>query len=106
MHVDYDVMDRARQTGHNPGKDYQADPVADSSLGDLLSHPHDERGPCRQGNHHHETKVPTWRFHDLRPRASGLLEGDGSHESLEHRQHHGQVARILGYLPAAQLPFF
>ena len=96
----------ARQADDDAGEDQQRHAVADAALGDLLAQPHDEgaAGGQRQHGHQDETEA---RVGDER-RAAGDVERsqrDGDAQRLHGAQHHGQIARPLGDLLAAQFAF-
>ena len=50
--------DRRRDARHDAGEDDERDAVADAALGDLLAHPHDERGAGGEGDHGEEPEAP------------------------------------------------
>ena len=89
---------------HDACEDDQRDAVADAPLGDLLAEPHDEGGPCGQGQHRQQAEPPAGVGHqESAARRGGLLQEEGDPEALDHRQHDGAVARVLGDLAAPEL---
>ena len=55
---------RAGKLRDNARKDHERDAGADTPFGDLLTQPHEKRGPGRQGDHRHEPKRPTRGQHE------------------------------------------
>ncbi len=94
--------DRGRQLRHDTRQDDQRNAVADAARGDLLTEPHQEHRSAgeRDGRGHQEEDAGT------RNHAAGALQADTDAVSLERRQHHGEIPRVLVHDLAALLAFF
>ena len=70
-----------------PAKDDQRDPVSDSTFRDLLTQPHHEHTPRREGDHRHQSETPTWVWYQGgSTRSARALQEDGDTQRLHRRR--------------------
>src|SRR5690606_688427 len=93
--------DRTRQPRGNTREDDDRDSVADATLGNLLTQPHQEHRPGDQGRDGHEPE------HDprLEHQPSLPLERNRDTQRLSQRERQRTVARVLRDLSPAGLTF-
>ena len=87
--------DRARQPGDDAGENDDRDTVADTALGNLLAEPHQKHGTGHKRDDGHEFEADTRRHHHRHAGGGLRFKRDGDTQSLERRQRHGAVARVL-----------
>ena len=77
-----------RDRDDDAGKDDHRDTVANATLGDLLTEPHDEGGPGRECDHAHQPKAPTGLQHRTLTELS-IFQSHRDQEALEKGQANG-----------------
>ena len=93
---------RRRQLGHDAGQNNQRNSVADAARGDLLAQPHQEHRAAGERDRGRDQEEDTGTGNN----AACTLQTDADAVSLERRQQHGEVPRVLIHDLAALLAFF
>ena len=101
------VEDAAGQSHDDAGENDQRHSVADATVTDLFTEPHNESGTGGQRQDGHQGE-PEPGVIDERRSVGALLalqrEGDG--KRLKNAQQNGEVARVLGDLAASEFALF
>ena len=97
------LLHRSWDSDDDTGKDQQADAVANTALGDLLTNPHDEHRPgghC-EGRDDDKTDVSTTNNQTLL-----TLQPEGDPYPLNDAERNGHISCVLAYLPSTEFTLF
>ena len=93
---------RAGQACCDTGEDDDRDAIAQTTFGDLLTHPHEEHSASDEGNNGFQTETHTRIQHQTRL----CFKSNGDTKGLEECQNNGAVAGVLRNLVLSSLTLF